>query len=63
MIFVMNYLTTCRLQECKLLLLTLILVSLLPATPELLIRTTIQVNNNFEGNEQQNKSFEGNDYY
>ena len=32
-----------RLQECKLLLLTLTVLSLLPATPELLIRSTIQV--------------------
>ena len=31
-----------RLQECKLLLLSLILLSLLPATPELAIRGTIQ---------------------
>jgi len=32
-----------RLQECKLLLLSLILISLLPATPELAIRTTVHL--------------------
>ena len=32
-----------RLQECKLLLLTLTILSLLPATPELLIRSTVKV--------------------
>ena len=31
-----------RLQECRLLLLSLVLISLLPALPELAIRTTVQ---------------------
>ena len=36
-----------RLQECKLLLLSLILLSLLPATPELAIRGTIQTGEHY----------------
>ena len=33
----------CCVQECRLLLLSLTLVSLLPATPELAIRTTVSL--------------------
>ena len=32
-----------RLQECKLLLLSLVIISLLPATPELAIRATVKI--------------------
>ena len=35
--------TICCVQECRLLLLSLTLVSLLPATPELAIRSTVSL--------------------
>ena len=35
-----------RLQECKLLLLSLVIISLLPATPELAIRATVSITPN-----------------